>query len=153
MNRSQFIRELREALKNNVSEADVQENVRYYAKYIDDEVKKGRSEKEVVAELGDPWLIAKTIATTPGSQSGYQGYEDTEDSYVKPEKEKTNKNGRSHVWQIDSKWKILLLIAAVVLVLVLIFSIISGIISLLMPILGPLLVIIVVIKIFSNKKR
>lgn len=153
MNRSQFIRELREALKNNVSEADVQENVRYYAEYIEDEVKKGRSEKEVVAELGDPWLIAKTIATTPGSQSGYQGYADTEGSYVKPEKEKAKKNGRSHIWQIDSKWKILLLIAAVVLVLVLIFSIISGIISLLMPILGPLLVIIVVIKIFSNKKR
>lgn len=153
MNRSQFIRELREALKNNVSEADVQENVRYYAGYIEDEVKKGRSEKEVIEELGDPWLIAKTIATTPGSQSGYQGYTDAEDSYGKAEQEKNSKNTRSHVWQIDRKWKILLLIVAVVLVLVLIFSIISGIISFLMPVLGPLIVIIVVIKIFSNKKR
>ena len=72
MNRSEFIRELREALKSNISEADVQENVRYYTGYIEEEVKKGRSEKEVIDELGDPWLIAKTISITPGNQSSYQ---------------------------------------------------------------------------------
>lgn len=151
MSRSQFIRELREALKNNVSETDVQENVRYYAGYIEDEVKKGRSEKEVIAELGDPWLLAKTIATAPGNQSSYQGYADTEEHDVKPEKNKSG--GHPYVWKLDHKWKLLLLIAAVVLVLVVVFSIISGIVSLLMPILGPLLLIIIVIKIFSNKKR
>ena len=36
MNRSEFIKELREALKNSVSETEVQDNVRYYAGYIED---------------------------------------------------------------------------------------------------------------------
>ena len=151
MNRSEFIRELREALKSNISEADVQENVRYYTGYIEEEVKKGRSEKEVIDELGDPWLIAKTISITPGNQSSYQSYESAEDSYVRTERDENDR--RVHVWNFNSKWKIILLLVAIVAVLFLVFSIISGIISLLMPIIGPLLVIVIIIKIFSNRRN
>lgn len=151
MNRSEFIRELREALKSNISEADVQENVRYYTGYIEEEVKKGRSEKEVIDELGDPWLIAKTISITPGNQSSYQSYESAEGGYVRTERDENDR--RVHVWNFNSKWKIILLLVAIVAVLFLVFSIISGIISLLMPIIGPLLVIVIIIKIFSNRRN
>ena len=155
MNRSEFIKELREALKNSVSEPAVQENVRYYAGYIEDEVKKGRNEKEVIEELGDPWLIAKTIATTPGNQSASQSYErvDEDYNYTKSSEEGKKKHGNIHVFDFSSKWKIVLLIVAIVAILFVVFSIVSGIISMLMPFLGPLLLIIIVVKIFSNRKR
>lgn len=155
MNRSEFIKELRDALKNSVSETAVQENVRYYAGYIEDEVKKGRNEKEVIEELGDPWLIAKTIATTPGNQSASQSYErvDEDYNYTKSSEEGKKKHGNIHVFDFGSKWKIVLLIVAIVAILFVVFSIVSGIISMLMPFLGPLLLIIIVVKIFSNRKR
>lgn len=156
MNRSEFIKELREALKNSVSETAVQENVRYYAGYIEDEVKKGRNEKEVIEELGDPWLIAKTIATTPGNQSASQSYErvDEDYNYTKSSEEGKKKHGQlSMCLNFSSKWKIVLLIVAIVAILFVVFSIVSGIISMLMPFLGPLLLIIIVVKIFSNRKR
>lgn len=153
MNRSEFIKELREALKNSVSEADVQDNVRYYAGYIDDEVKKGRSEKEVLEELGDPWLIAKTIATTPGNQTGSQEYEDVEDSFRRTSREQKEQGQRVHVFNLNSKWKVALLILAIVAIIFLVFSVLTGIISMLMPFLGLILVIVIAVKIISNRKR
>ena len=39
----------------------VRENVQYYSQYIDGEVEKGCTEKEAVAKLGAPRLIAKTL--------------------------------------------------------------------------------------------
>lgn len=152
MNRNAFIRELREALKNDGNEKVVQENVRYYTEYIDEEVKKGRSEKEVIDELGDPWLLAKTISTTPGNQSGFQEYEGGNDNGVRTEKKKKDQSHRIHVFDLNSKWKLILLILALVAVLFLVFSIISGIISFLMPVLGPLILIVIVVKLLSNKK-
>ena len=41
----------------------------YYDKYISDEMKKGKTEKEVLEELGDPRLIAKTIKTVNTGES------------------------------------------------------------------------------------
>ena len=153
MNRSEFIKELREALKNSVSETEVQDNVRYYAGYIEDEVKKGRSEKAVLEELGDPWLIAKTIATTPGNQTGYQEYEESEDGFRRTSCEQKEQGQRVHTFHLNSKWKIVLLILAVIAIVFLVFSVLTGIISMLMPFLGPILVSVLVVKIFSNRKR
>jgi hypothetical protein len=48
----------------------LQENLKYYNDYIEGEVKKGRSEQEVINELGDPWALAKTIIDMQESQ-GY----------------------------------------------------------------------------------
>ena len=59
-----FLTELREALDGSVSPAFINENIRYYEEYIDTEKRKGRSEEEVMEELGEPRLIAKTIIDT-----------------------------------------------------------------------------------------
>ena len=63
---------LRRDLNGDVPSAVVEENIRYYDSYITDEVNKGRWEEEVIAEIGDPRLIAKNIEeTTEGA--GAQG--------------------------------------------------------------------------------
>ena len=65
MTRYEFI----ESLKSNLSTLNknlVDDKIKYYNDYIDAEVKKGRSETDVINELGDPRLIAKTIKDVSG---------------------------------------------------------------------------------------
>lgn len=40
----------------------------YYDNYIQEEVRKGRTEADVIAELGDPWVIARTIIDSVENQ-------------------------------------------------------------------------------------
>ncbi len=68
MTKQEFLEKLRAALGNDLSGAVVSENVNYYKQYITDEVAKGKSEKEVIDELGDPWAIARTIIDAQENQ-------------------------------------------------------------------------------------
>ena len=61
MRSSDFLLQLKKALENELSVAQVQDNVEYYKNYIKEEMKSGKSEQEVMDMLGDPWAIAKTI--------------------------------------------------------------------------------------------
>ena len=61
--KEEFLEKLRASLKGNVEDTVLYSNINYYEMYIDNEVKNGKSEKDVLNELGDPALIAKTIKT------------------------------------------------------------------------------------------
>lgn len=61
MNREEFLRQFCEALEGKVPEQVINENVRYYRNYINNQVANGKSEQEVLRELGEPRLLAKTI--------------------------------------------------------------------------------------------
>ena len=61
MTKNEFLEGLRKALGNDLDRETVQENVAYYDGYISVQVNIGRTEEEVTAELGDPWVIAQTI--------------------------------------------------------------------------------------------
>ena len=76
MNREEFLRGLENALSGNVPPSVVRVNLRYYDDYIRSERQKGRSESDIMDELGDPRLIARTILdTTPGAAEGeYEEY-------------------------------------------------------------------------------
>ncbi|MCD8084108.1 MAG: DUF1700 domain-containing protein, partial [Clostridiales bacterium] len=76
MNRGEFLQGLQNALSGNVPPAVVRENLSYYSGYIRDEMQKGRSEADVMEELGDPRLIARTIMDkTPNAGDGiYEEY-------------------------------------------------------------------------------
>ena len=67
MNKNEFLRILKESLEMSLEQDAINAQLDYYDKYISDEVKKGRTEKEVIEELGDPRLIAKTIKTVSKS--------------------------------------------------------------------------------------
>ncbi len=89
MNRQTFIDTLRRALYGRVSDYDLADHIRYYEDYIQQEMMKGRSEEDVMNELGDPRLIARTILETSGlaaSNVEYtideDGRADTGDSYM-----------------------------------------------------------------------
>ena len=63
MSREDFLKTLRNSLELSLEKDAINAQLDYYDKYISDEMKKGKTEKEVIAELGDPRLIAKTIKT------------------------------------------------------------------------------------------
>lgn len=58
MDRGEFLSILRESLEGCIPLEDVEENVTFYRNYFSDS---DRSDKELIEELGDPRLIARTI--------------------------------------------------------------------------------------------
>lgn len=74
MDKYEFIRQLNASLKGKVSNGELNDTIAYYEDYIDTEIKKGRTEEEVVEALGSPRLLAKTIAQTRGTEQGKSTY-------------------------------------------------------------------------------
>ena len=68
MEKQEFLDKLRLALNGRVETGTVSDTIAYYEEYINTEVRKGRSEEEVMASLGDPRLIARTIIETSGGE-------------------------------------------------------------------------------------
>ncbi len=154
MRKDEFLQTLRRALTGDVPPGVVEENVRYYDGYIADEVRKGRTEEEVIEEIGDPRLIARTIEdTTDGTGSRYQPESPYEYGESGGYERSPYGGGQSfHLIRLD-KWYWKLLLALMVLgIFYLLIIIIGGIFSLLAPLL-PILLIIWIISTLINNRR
>lgn len=81
MNKREFLRILKEALSGTLETKSLNEQLAYYEKYIDDEVRSGRTEQEVLEELGDPRLIAKTIKTVSASDETSENNNSNDNPY------------------------------------------------------------------------
>ena len=77
MTQIEFVTELEQALRGNVEERIIQENVRYYNDYISEQRAAGKSEEEIFASLGSPRLIAKTIIDTGGDGWSFSWMKET----------------------------------------------------------------------------
>jgi len=62
MNKKEFLDILRQALEGEVDNSTIEKNIKFYSDYISSVTDK--SEEEVIEEIGDPRLIAKTIIET-----------------------------------------------------------------------------------------
>lgn len=152
MRKDEFLKLLRQALAGDVPVGVIEENIRYYDSYITDEVRKGMAEEDVIAEIGDPRLIAKTIEeTTDGAGDGAYSdvYEDrsqgrsgqSEYGQGSYERNPYKQTGGFHVYNLNKWYWKLLAVVIVFSVLFIVVSIIGGIFSLLIPLLSPLLMI------------
>lgn len=101
MNKAEFLEILREQLSGQMQEGRIAAHVQYYRDYIDSQLRDGREEMSVLAELGDPRLIAKTLLDTnaeagqeiyenSGSYQGYSGSGNAQGGYVKKHTYKLN---------------------------------------------------------------
>ncbi len=78
MSKAEFLEKLSEALRENMDDRSAYEHISYYSNYIDEEVRKGKSEEEVTLKLGNPRLIAKSIVDRGGyarNSSAYTSYD------------------------------------------------------------------------------
>lgn len=157
MTRYEFINGLKNALENNLNSHSVQEHVNYYNEYISGEIRNGRSETDVIAELGDPWAIAKTIISS--EETGSSNYE--EYSYTSADRASfdNDSSGRAsgspkvHIFGLNSWWKKLLLILGIIGVVMIVFSIITGLISLIAPFIMPIVFITLILRLIKKFKQ
>lgn len=150
MKKDEFLKLLRQALAGNVPASVIEENIRYYDSYISDEVRKGALEEEVTGEIGDPRLIAKTIAeTTDGTETYTDAYEskNKQNGYGENpyEREPSRPMGGFHIFDMTKWYWKFLAVFVVISVIFIIVSIIGGLFTLLIPLIGPLLMIWVIV--------
>lgn len=161
MTRNEFLGKLKEALENDLNGRIVQENMEYYNSYITGEVSKGRSEEEVTAELGDPWMIARSIIdmaeSAQGGQDGYEQQEEPRRQSSSQRYEQSYQTGNNaphiHMLGLDTWWKKLLLVLGIAGVVLIVVAVIGGIVSLLMPIIVPLLFVMLAIRLLGGRRR
>lgn len=176
MSKNEFIQGLEAALSGNVPPETVRENLIYYRDYIRTELEKGRTEQDIMDELGDPRLIARTIMdTTPGAEEGaFESYhfrsffgegsqtgsysqgsgygQDSSYSQNDGYTQGSGSRGHVHYYNLNKWYWKLLAVVVVVLFLMLLFTLITGFLSLVIPML-PVLGLIAVIMWFVGGRR
>ena len=120
-----------------MSESEVQSNLAYYSSYIDDEVRKGKTEEEVLEELGSPFAIAKTLL---------RPYENEGKTY-----EEETKEIRREGQPVDDSTKKIITIVIVVAIGILILSMLFGLLAFVIRYAVPISAIVLVV--YFLKKR
>lgn len=143
MSKYEFISQLDDALLGNVSERERRDSIRYYTDYIDEEIRAGKREEEVLSSLGSPTSIARSIIAAKGQDRGgetiEQGYEQQEDSRMFMQTKQIN------------GWKVWAVLGGIVLVLLLIASLVFKVLAAILPFLIPFAIIIFIIKLMSGR--
>lgn len=140
MNRREFVDEFRIALAGQVNQNIIDENVRYYEDYISMEIKKGKSEEEVLNALGNPRLLAKTVIEANRSSG------ETVFSRETGSNENETFKRSQRIFKMPG-WAFIVML---ILMVVIIFGVITSVLSFLAPILIPVCIIMFV---FSWIKR
>lgn len=123
MNKTEFLETLRIQLSGQMQEGKAAAHVRYYQDYIETQVRDGRSEAEVLSELGDPRLIAKTLLDTDADvvQQPY-----TERQSYSYQDDGSGQNGpvKTHHYKLDlTTWygKLIVIVVAALIIGLLLF--------------------------------
>lgn len=165
MDKQDFIDRLRAALNGKVTPGQVIENVNYYEEYINTQIRKGRTEEEVLADLGDPRLIAKSIVTANGtddyvtdtaygaessygSNAGQQGNQGT--FYYQNTKRNGYDSDGFYEHSRSSRLPKWIWVLFSVLIVLLIIGMIFSVLSFLAPIIIPILVVMFFVKLFRD---
>ena len=170
MNKLQFLEILGQKLAEELPRNRVISNLQYYESYIDGAVSAGKSEQEVLEELGDPYMIAHTILDTETGEAFYEQQFAEDAEYTQTETIFEEENGtyktesfeeraadaeqpEVHVHHIKTNHGCLILALILILVVVVVVTIIGKVINILWPILAPVLLILLIVSIFSDRRR
>lgn len=136
MRRQEFIEQLRIALQGTIPQEKLNEHLRYYDNYIMEEARKGRTEEQVIEDLGDPRLIAKTLAMT-----------DTSGNHNGTDHQRQKKQKSSFRW---NSWygRALLIIIAILIVII-----VGHVLAFLLPIVLTVVLVLVVLSFFLGKRK
>lgn len=166
MSKEEFLQELGEALAGDVPEAVIRDNLSYYGSYLSQEMAKGRSVDDIVTEIGEPFIVAKTIIEhceasgeclgNDGSGSYRETYSDTgsqggNQGYGSPGQQ----NPFPNMHYIDLNkwyWKVLVIVLLFFTVS-LVFNIVGSIFALLIRFAGPLMMIGLLVWFVKKLKR
>lgn len=154
MDKREFLDKLQRALASGVSSSQVAENMRYYQDYIESEIRKGRSEEEVLAGLGDPRLLAKSVIEANKRAGASYGSNREYDEEVTQDVDGNYGNGTGNSWKehrfMLPGW-LVMLIATVVIILVI--GIATSLLSVLSPVILVALVVLLIVKVFQSNAK
>ncbi len=141
MSKSEFLSELKAYLRDKLPADQVSRHADYYSNYIDDEMSKGRSEAEVLAELGDPRIVGKSLVD---STRFYQNQTDGQ----RPAGQTVSQTGSDsgNFWHIIKVIAVVIMVLAVVVVL---FRFAAG----LMVYIVPALIVVGIIAFIFRKRK
>ena len=124
MYRAEFLDILKTQLSGQMHEGKIGAHLRYYEDYIQSKVRAGTPEEEVIAQLGDPRLIAKTLLDTDTGEEVYEesrSYSESDAGNYGNQEEKTWKKKLD----LSTWYGKLIVIAAAEAVLALLFMVLS----------------------------
>ena len=153
MNKDEFLRRLEEALSGEVPASVIRDNLNYYADYLSQELGKGRTMDEIIEEIGEPNIVARTIidsAEAAGETGdGYGSFEDASprgDDRRSTYSQESYQNGSTpniHYFDLNKwYWKLALV--------VLLFLVISVVFYLLIRFSGPILMCLIIYWLVKN---
>lgn len=128
MNSEEFLQGLRESLTGKVSDQVIQENLSFYRSYIAKQMSTGLSEADVIAALGSPRLLAKTIIQS----STFADEKDKEEEVYSNQTEQSSKRPYHRVLQLPG--------FVVGIVVVLVMMVVIGLTFCMIRFLGPLII-------------
>ena len=154
MSKDEFLRRLQDALSGEVPASVIRDNLNYYADYLSQELGKGRTMEEIVEEIGEPNIVARTIIDTAGAagdaRDTYGTFEDAsraDDDRRNTYSQKSSQGGfapKIHYVDLNKwYWKVLL-VAILFVVISVVFSVLGGIFYLLARFSGPILICLLI---------
>ena len=150
MGKAQFLELLSQKLSEELSHSEVINQLNYYESYINAEIVKGRLEEDVMEELGDPYMIARTIIDMHTGDA----FEDVvyeESVNTDPAEHQSYKNNRKTIMM--GSWGCLLTAIILVLVGIVVIAVVTGLIAVLMPVLVPVLIVVLVLFFIKGNQR
>lgn len=148
MDKNEFIEKLRRALSGGLGSAQVADNIRYYQDYIESEIRKGKSEEEVIESLGDPRLLAKSIIeANKHSGENYGSNREYDEEMADNGEERNFGRFLDHVFMMPG-WLIGLIITVIVVIII---GLITSLISVFAPVIIVVLIIVLLIKLIQGR--
>lgn len=152
MNKEEFITKLQHALAGGMSSSQVAENVRYYREYIDSEIHRGRTEEDVLSQLGDPRLLARSIIDA-SKRAGADSYSNREyDEEMAGDVQEDETHGRTgHVRRVMLPgWLVMVII---VVIAVIVIGLVSSLLYLFAPVIMAALIVMLVVQLIHGNRR
>ena len=156
MTKSEYINGLQAGLQGEVTQQVLRESVDYYSRYIDDEIAGGKSEQQVLEELGPVQLIVKTIIEANKGT----GEEETQRTRAQEQRNQSTRQSqnqsRSSGFTLNSWYGKIILILIALLILALIIGVVVIIVMAawyLLPVVAVIALIVILLRVFIGRKR
>ena len=140
MSKGEFLKQLKTYLQGKISHDQVEDYIRYYDQYIDEQKAAGQTESQAVDGLGDPMMIGKNIVDAAGRQKNNRYTQNTDSS--------ESRQGNKGV-HVPSKLKIYGIIALVILIVLIVLVAVTKIIAFFFPI----ILVCVALALITRKRR
>ncbi|MBQ8639987.1 MAG: DUF1700 domain-containing protein [Lachnospiraceae bacterium] len=124
MTQNEFVQELEQSLRGQVSPQVIEYNLHYYREYIREQLASGKSQEEVFELLGTPQMIAKTIISAEEAKG---------EAYSEPVEQEAKKSFTFSISDLKEKpwYQTVGIIAVILLAIYLLVSIIIAIVKIL----------------------